>query len=373
MVFYTVCLKLSFLRHTGRRNIRKIFKTLKIQNLTVMIEVHCMDRKEEKSEDNSSSRNIVKLPYYLVMACGLTFSTDGITISRPMVVYSVAIYILNLVLLFKNATCFDKEDDFETPNFSENVCTVIYQITLQILISFTLYGTVKKFPLFIKKLEKLELAIKDDSLQREIHSSMKRITIIGLVCSITFGIGLMVFQFLMNTLNTFENCPKHRWFFGTKSQYKHVTIFLTVGKIFPGFQCSAELTFYISLCFIVTMYFKYLRKQLAISVGYHANGELKENGLKEYGCSTDQILKMRFLFEHTCELTAKLDDGLYLITGTQLLFEIPLFCLYTYDAFVPEFRTDLLFYGLFEFLFCSVTLVATTYLNSEVQITASIH
>ena len=332
-----------------------------------MPKIHHIDVKGENKE-NSPFRNILKLPYYLLIVCGLTLSTDGVTISRRMVIYSGALYVLSLVLLFRNIICIDKEDDLASPDVTENVCSVIYQVALQIMVSIILYGSVKKFPSFIKKLEKLENSIRDDSLRIEIRSSMKRISIIGLVCSIAFAIGLVVFDFLISTLSTFENCPKHRWFFSSKNQYKYAMQFLAVIHIFPGFQCVSGLTFCVCLCNVVTIYFKYLRKQLEKMTEDQMDRESEENGLQEYRCSAEQIYRTRFLFEHTCELTAKLDNGIHLIVGTQLLIEIPMICVFSYHAFVPEFRSDLLFYSLFAFFCCFITLVVTANLNSQVHI-----
>ena len=52
--------------------------------------------------------------------------------------------------------------------------------------------------------------------------------------------------------------------------------------------------------------------------------ESEKNGLQEYSCSSELISRIRFLFEHTCEMTEKLDDGINLIVGTQLLYHITL-------------------------------------------------
>ena len=125
--------------------------------------VHHTNMKKEEREHSSPSGNILKLPFYLLIACGQTLSTDGVTVSRRMVVYSSAIYILDLILLFRNVTCFDKDDDFASSEVAEKLGSVIFQITLQILLSITLYGSAKKFPAIIKKLEKLEITIGDRS------------------------------------------------------------------------------------------------------------------------------------------------------------------------------------------------------------------
>ena len=330
-----------------------------------MPKVHHIDVKRE-SKENFSFRNILKLPYYLLIVCGQTLSTDGTTISRRMVAYCGAIYVLNLVLLFRNITCFDKDDDFESSDVAENICSVIYHITLQIMISIQLYGSVKKFPLFIKKLKKLENSIKNDSLQIEIQSSMKRISIIGLVCSVILAIGLIIFDFVISTLSTFENCPKHKWLFGTQNQYQYAMQIINVMNIFPGFQCVTGLTYCVCLCNVVTIHFKYLRKQLEMNAESRMDKESEDHGLQGYRCSAEQIRRIRVLYEHTCELTAKLDDILCLLVGVQLLFEIPMICLFSYNAFVPEFRLDFLFYSLFAFSFCLVILAATANLNSQV-------
>ena len=326
--------------------------------------VHHTNMKEEDREHNSPSANILTLPYYLLIVCGQTLSTDGATVSRRMVVYSSAIYILDLILLFRNVTCFDKDDDFDSSEVAEKLGSVIFQITLQILLSITLCGSAKKFPAIIKKLEKLEITIGDRSLQREIQTSLKRLTMVGLVCSITLGIGLVVFKFIM-AMNTWENCPKHRWFFSSKNQHEHVMRFLSVGCIFPGFQVAALLTFCVSLSNVVAIYFKYLREQLATRSAEH---QLDIESAQVSRCSEEQIHRIRLLFEHTCELTTKVDDGTHLIVGTHLLFEIPMICLFTYNAFVPEFRLDLLFYSLVALTFCLINLVATTHLNWQVNV-----
>ena len=192
---------------------------------------HVDMKKKEEREHNSASGNILKLPYYLLIVCGQTLSTDGVTISRRMVVYSSAIYVVNLILIFKNVLCFDKDDDFDSSEVAENLCSVIYQIALQIAVTVFLYVSVKKLPVFVKKLEKLEQAIRDDSLRREIQSSLKRINIIGLVSSSIFTIGFTLFTFLMET-NTLENCPKHMWFFRTKKKHYYVVRFINLFTVY---------------------------------------------------------------------------------------------------------------------------------------------
>ena len=371
-IYLTFCCKKFFFKiseptvQRRRNNFENFEKLLKLHSFPVMSKVHQMEMKIKEVEGTSSFTKILKMPHCLLVVCGLTMSTDGVTISRRMVIYSGAIYILNLILLFKNITCFDKEDNFESSDVAENLLAVIYQISLQILISILLYGGVKKFPPFLKKLKELEQKIKDDSLQGEIQSSTKRITIIGFVCSLTLAIGLIIFKFLF-AVNTLENCPKHRWFFSTKNQYEHVMRFLNVGNIFPGFQGFAGLTFCVSLCNIVTIYFKYLRRQLEMMTEDQINRESGEKTVQEFRCITREISRIRLLYEHTRELTAKVDELLYLLVGVQLLFEIPMICLYTYNSFVPEFRSDLLFYSSFAFSFCLVILVVTANLNSQVK------
>ena len=265
-----------------------------------MAKVHQLEMKKKEIEGKSSLTNILKMPHYLLIVCGLTLSIDGITISCRMVIYSGAIYVLNLILLFKNITCFDKDDDFESPDVAENLLVVIYQISLQILISILLYAGVKKFPPFTEKLKKLEQKIKDDSLQREIHLSTKRITIIGLVCSLTLTTGLIMFKYLY-AVNTLDNCPKHKLLFSRKKVYHQVMRFINVGNIFPGCQCFVGLTFGVSLCNIVTSYFKYLRKQLEVNVENQLDKESGENRVQEFRCITEEILRIRLLFEYTCE------------------------------------------------------------------------
>ena len=328
-----------------------------------MSKIHQTGMKKEECEENSSPRNIVKLSYYLLIVCGLTFSTDGITISRRMVVYSGAIYVINLILIFKDATCFDKEDDFE---FTESLCLFTYRIALLILVSLTMHGTVKMFPSFIKKLEKLEKSVGDDSLQKEIQSSVKRISTVGLVCSIILATGLTLFLYFIGTDTLLENCPNHRWFFGIKKQHEYVFRVVTVGNIFPGFQCIAGLTFLMNLCQVVTLYFTYLRKQLTKKAASDMDIESMENTSQELRYNTKQIYRIRILYEQTCDLTAKLDEGINVAVGIQLVVLVPLICLFSYNAFVLEFHWDHLFYALFAFFHCLLILVATANLNSQV-------
>ena len=278
-----------------------------------------------------------------------------------MVVYSGAIYVVNLILIFKNFLCFDKDDDFDSSDVGENLCSVIFQVALQIGVTVFLYVSVKKFPTFIRKLEKLEQTIGDDSLRREIQLSLKRINIIGIVSSTIFTIGLTLFTFLMGT-NTLENCPKHMWFFRTKNQHYYVIRVINLFTVYPGFQLLAGLTFLVSVCQVVTMYFKYLGKQLVENAELDMDMESIESTVQESRCSVEQIRRIRILYEHVCDLTAKLDEGINVILGVPL----SMICLFAYNAFVPEFRSDLLFYGLFCLFYCLVIQVVTANLNSQV-------
>ena len=321
---------------------------------------------KDKTEGNSPSMNILKMPFYLLAVCGHTLSTDGVTISRSLVVYSGAIYILNLVLIIMNSTCFDKEDDFESPEVAENICSVTYQIALQIVVSFFLYSSVKKFPKFMKKLEKLELSIKDGSLQKEIHSSVKRIAIIGFACSLTLTIGMTSFTFLV-AMNTLEKCPKHKWFVSTEKQHYYGMRLINAFTVFIGFQCIAGLTFMVSLCKVVTMHFKHLGKQLTENAEPEMDVESMANTVQEFTCDPVQIRRIRILYEDTCDLTVKLDEGISMPLGTVLLVMIPFICFLTYSTFFPEFRSDLLFYSLFSSCYCLVVQLAAANLNSQVR------
>ena len=59
---------------------------------------HANMKKEERDENSPPG----KLPYYLLVVCGQTLSTDGVKISHRIIVYSGAIYVVNLILIFKN-------------------------------------------------------------------------------------------------------------------------------------------------------------------------------------------------------------------------------------------------------------------------------
>ena len=120
------------------------------------------------------------------------------------------------------------------------------------------------------------------------------------------------------------------------------------------------------------MYFKYLAKQLSASADFK-NVELcsEETTVQEFRYSNDEIRGIRLLYEHTCELTNKLDDAINLPPGNLILVMIPFICFTTYSTFIPEFRSDLLFYSLFAFFCCLVIQLTTANLNS--QVTFQIH
>ena len=91
-----------------------------------------------------------------------------------------------------------------------------------------------------------------------------------------------------------------------------------------------------------------------------------ENTVEEFRCNVEIIQRIRVLYEHVCDLTAKLDEGINAILGIPLSFMTPMICLIAYNTFVPEFRSDLLFYGLFGLFYCLVIQVVTANLNSQV-------
>ena len=104
-----------------------------------------------------------------------------------------------------------------------------------------------------------------------------------------------------------------------------------VVTFFSGFQSVAGLAFCLSLCTVVTMHFKYLHGQLKECVAFRINTD----SVQELSSVAAQIRTIRNLYEHTCDLTTTLDDGVNLFAGTQFLILIPAICLFTLNAFVP--------------------------------------
>ena len=123
-----------------KRSLQIIFNMFKIKPANMV----------ENRPTSPISKNILKLPSYLLIICGHTLSTDGATVSRFMIIYSGAIYILNLILILKNVACIDNEDSILSSDDMENIASVVFQIPLQILVSVTLYASRRKFPILLR-------------------------------------------------------------------------------------------------------------------------------------------------------------------------------------------------------------------------------
>ena len=180
-----------------------------------------------------------------------------------------------------------------------------------------------------------------------------------------------VFKFVF-AANRWEDCPKHHMVFSSVPQHTRVMTFLHIMAIFPAFQCLAGLVYLVCSCQVVALYFKYLKEQLEKNLRDRSMDLLSDNvstinvdaEWKDYSIS--HVRRVRVLYEHVCGLAGHLNEGFHLYVGTQILVEIPMICLYMYNAFVPVFRLDFIFYGLFTLAFCSTNLIATANLNHQV-------
>ena len=329
-----------------------------------MSKVQPLEMKRTETEKKCETMGILKLPNYLLIVCGLTFSTDGVTISRRMVLYSGAIFIINLTITMKDLTCFDYSDEFKSGKTMDKIIEALLQIAIIVIAFIMLYSSIKKVPEFVDTLQKQSQLFTDKRLNYDVRKSLKRISVIGFVLSTAAAFCTATFKFIRNPGLEWEACPNHRQFFSSEQQQSYVMKGFAVASLFSGFQSVAGLAFCISLCKVVTLRFKYLHRQLYETVALRTNTEL----MQEFPCVATKIRRIRNLYEHTCELTTKLDDAINLFVGTEFLVLIPMVCLFTLSAFVPEFRLDILVYDFFAFSFCLVTLVATANLNSQVKI-----
>ena len=317
----------------------------------------------------ATTMNILKLPYYLLIVCGHTLSTDGVTVSNRLVIYSGAIFLLNSILVVKNVTCFDK--DIQSARCIENLCSTMYQIVMLIVVSVTLFGSVKQFPLFVKKLDKLNELMGDESLRNEIQTSMKRMTVVGFVFSTTMAVTVPLLKLLMYSSSTWEDCPIHRSLFSSRRVYDHVSRFLNVATANVAFQGVPGTTLSVSMCRVVALLFKHLCTEMRGCGGvFHMRREPETEGggtEQKPRCTPELIRRIRTLYEYTCELTETLDDVITIQVGLQLVVGIPMISFTTYNTFVSQFRVDFLLYGLFVFFYSLIYLLATVNVNSQVR------
>ena len=333
-----------------------------------MTKVQQLEMKKTENKKECEATGILKLPYYLLTVSGYTLSTDGVTISRRMVVYSGAIYVLNLIIILKGVTCFDKDDSFQLRKTTDKIIEVFFQVSVQISCSIMLYSSAKKLPEFFHTLEKQRKLIRDKSFNDDVQKSLKRNAIKGLVVSTMGAFSVAVFRFMGNPSLEWEVCLNHRWFFSSEQQHNYFKRGLGVATLFSGFQCVAGLSFCLTLCRSVTLYFKYLHNRLNQSVAFLMEMESGGNEVEVSLYFAKETRRIRYLYEHTCDLTAKLDDAISMFIGHQLLVLIPIICLFTLSAFVPVLGLDLLVYDLFASFFVLLTVVITATLNSQVKI-----
>ena len=317
------------------------------------------------SDKIATTMNILKLPYYLLIVSGHTLSTDGVTLSRRMVVFSGAIFLFNSILLVKNLTCLDK--DIQSVRSIENLCSTMYQIVMLIVVSVTLFDSLKQVPLFVKKLEKLNELIDKESLRNEIQTTVKWMTVVGFVFSTTMAVVVPLFKLLMYSSSSWDHCPIHRSLFNSPRVYDHVSMFLNVATANVAFQGVAGMTLFVSMCSVLALFFKHLHAEIK-----RCGGLLHMRIDSETGGGTEQkppelIQRIRTLYEYTCELTEILDDVITVQVGLQLVVGIPMISFTTYNTFVPEFRVDFMFYGLFVFFYSLIYLLATVNVNSQVR------
>ena len=320
--------------------------------------------KRTQGEKECEAIGFLKLPNYLLTVCGLTFSTDGVTISRCLVAYSGTIYVINSIITIKDITCFDYNDNFKSSQTTDKIVETLFQIAIILFASIMLYSVTRKLPAFVRTLQKHGQLIRDKSLNNDIRKSLKRISVIGFVISTAAAFCTATFKFMRNPGLEWEACPNHRRIFSSERQHNYVMKGFAVASLFCGFQCVAGLAFCLSLCTVVILHFKYLHRQLIESVAFIKNTD----SWQEFSCVASQIRRIRNLYEHTRDLTTKLDDGVNLFVGSQFLVLIPTICLFTLNAFVPEFRLDLVVYDLFALSFVLLTLMVAANLNSQVKI-----
>ena len=318
------------------------------------------------SDKIATTMNILKLPYYLLIVCGHTLSTDGVTVSRRLVIYSGAIFLLNSILVVKNVTCFDK--DIQSARSIESLCSTMYQIVMLIVVSVTLFGSVKQFPLFVNKLEKMNELIGNESLRNEIQISAKRMTVVGFVFSMTMAVTVPLFKLLMYSSSSLEDCPIHRSLFNSPRVYDYVSRFFNVATANVAFQGVAGTTLFVAMCRVVALFFKHLYAEIRRCGGMlHMRRDSETEPEPEPRCTPELIRRIRTLYEYTCELTETLDDVITVQVGLQIVVGIPMISFTTYNAFVPHFRVDFLFYGLFVFFYSLIHLLATVNVNSQVR------
>ena len=208
-----------------------------------MPKVKALEMKKAESEKEYKTMGILKLPYFLLTISDHTLSIDGITISRAMVAYSSAIYVVNLIIILKDVTCFDHNDNFQSRITTDKIIEVLFQVSLQISGSIMLYSSVKKLPAFIRSLERTRNLIKNKNFNKDIQTSLTRNAIIGLVVSTMSAFSVAVFRFMKNPSLEWESCLFHKWFFSSEQQHNYFKRALGVVSVFSGFNVWLDLRF----------------------------------------------------------------------------------------------------------------------------------
>ena len=281
-----------------------------------------------------SSKTFLRLPHYLLIISGQSLSIDGVSVSRFMIVYSGVTYLVDLLLFTKTLTCINENNEFRI--WTKNVCTALYQTAIVTIAPVFLYNSVKQEPMFIRKMEKMIVLVGDQSLEKEIKTSLKRITAVGFVAGVLFSTLVTAFRFLTFSETTWEHCDVYRTLFNNDENiYKNFMIFNNAGGAILAFQSVAGLTFFVSSCRVITLFFKYLENQTGSFGNFYMKHEF--NGASNTGrkCGTEEIRRIRKLYEYSCELTAAVDDLVAWPLSVILLVTMPMICFFTYNALVP--------------------------------------
>ena len=159
-----------------------------------MSKIQPLKMRRTESEKEGETIGFLKLPNYLLAVSGLTFSTDGVTISRRMVAYSGAIFVIDLIITIKDITCFDYNGNFKSSKTSEKIIETLFQIAILAFTSIMLYSRTKKLPAFVHTLQ----LITDPRLNNDIRQSLKRISVIGFVISTAAAFCTATFKFMRN-------------------------------------------------------------------------------------------------------------------------------------------------------------------------------
>ena len=271
-----------------------------------------MEAQKKRGESDYYVLRALKVPYYLLILSGFTLSKDGVTISRFMIFYSGAIYLLNMVLLLMSTTCFGQS--FQSQMWSGKLITILFQILIQVVATVMLVLSTKQTPNLVKKFDEIETLIDDEIQQKRVQMTLNRMVFVGSVAAVAFAAFISTSKFLMYPDGMWDICPNHRIAFSDRNLYENVVKIVNISSALVAFQTVACLTFCVSLCRGVALYFKHLND--LIGGGKHLEDDGQFDGTR--GISMN-IHRIRIVFEATCELTAKLDDVITVPVGMIVL------------------------------------------------------